>query len=158
MSTQPLPRSMPLHTRILLGLLVGALTGGLLNATLGADAPLLKQLMFHLTEPIGTLFLRLLLLLVVPLVFASLTLGVAGIGDVRKLGRIGLKCLGYTLVVSAISVLIGLTVANVIRPGERIDPELSAQLQAEYGSEAAKRVTTAEESRVPIARIVLRTL
>jgi DAACS family dicarboxylate/amino acid:cation (Na+ or H+) symporter len=84
------------------------------------------------------LFLNLLLLIVVPLVFSSLVVGVAGIGDIRKLGRIGLKSFAYCLVISAISVFIGLTLANTIRPGERVAPETAAQLQERYSSGAAR--------------------
>jgi len=82
-------------------------------------------------------------MIVAPLVFASLVVGVAGIGDVRKLGRVGLKSFAYTLVISAISVVIGLTLANTVRPGERISAEASAQLQQRYGSDASKSVESA---------------
>ena len=77
----------------------------------------------YLAEPAGQLFLRALLMTVVPLVTSSLIVGVAGIGDVRRLGRVGLKTLGYTLVISVISVLIGLTLANTVRPGTHLAPE-----------------------------------
>ncbi|MGK2858279.1 MAG: dicarboxylate/amino acid:cation symporter [Thermoanaerobaculia bacterium] len=138
-------RAMPLHTRILIGLVAGAAAGGGANALLGEDSELLKTLTAWIAEPIGTLFLRLLLLLVVPLVFSSLVVGIAGLGDIRKIGRVGVKCLVYTVIISAISVVIGLTVSNVIRPGERIDPEIRAQLQEKYGKEAASRVETSLE-------------
>ena len=54
----------------------------------------------QITEPIGQMFLRLLLMIVVPLVFSSLVVGVAGIGDIRKLGRVGLKTLAYSIIIS----------------------------------------------------------
>ena len=123
---------MPLHARILLGLVAGALAGGLANAGGGENASWLKWVVDQFTEPVGQLFLRLLLLLVVPLVFSSLTLGVAGIGDIRKIGRVGIKSLAYTLVVSAISVVIGLVLANTIKPGKRLDPAVSQRLQERY--------------------------
>ena len=88
---------MPLHTRILIGLVAGATLGGGANALLGEDSELLKTLTAWIAEPIGTLFLRLLLLLVVPLVFSSLVVGVAGLGDIRRIGRVGVKCLVYTV-------------------------------------------------------------
>ena len=112
-----------LHTRIFIGLAVGVAAGVLANITLGGDDPRVVWVVSNITEPIGTLFLRLLLMIVVPLVFSSLVVGVAGIGDVRKLGRVGLKSFAYCLVISAISVVIGTTVANTIRPGERVDPD-----------------------------------
>jgi dicarboxylate/amino acid:cation (Na+ or H+) symporter, DAACS family len=152
-------KQMPLHTKILIGLIAGAALGGILNATLGADSPELAFIAAHLTEPVGQLFLRLLLLLVVPLVFSSLVVGVASIGDIRKIGRIGIKSFIYTVVISAISVVIGLTLANTIRPGERIDPAVSARLQERYGAEAEKRVenTTAPaaaSSDSPLMKVV----
>ncbi|HEX7052170.1 MAG TPA: dicarboxylate/amino acid:cation symporter, partial [Longimicrobiales bacterium] len=136
----PARRKLPLHTRILLGLVVGALAGLLASATLGADDPRVQWLIENVTEPIGQLFLRLLLMVVIPLVFSALVVGVAGVGDIRKLGRIGLKSFAYTLVISGISVVIGLTVANTIRPGERVDPTTAAALEARYGAEAVGEV------------------
>ena len=133
------PKGMPLHTKILLGLLVGVLGGLAVNWSLGGGDPNVAWFVGNITQPIGTLFLSLLLMIVVPLVFSSLVVGVAGIGDIRKLGRIGLKSFGYCLAISAISVVIGLGLANTIRPGERINPETAAQLQEKFGSDAATR-------------------
>jgi DAACS family dicarboxylate/amino acid:cation (Na+ or H+) symporter len=72
---------MPLHTRILLGLAIGAFAGILANAALGGDDPRIQSVVSQITEPAGELFLRLLLITVVPLVFSSLVVGVAGIED-----------------------------------------------------------------------------
>jgi len=130
----------PLHTKILIGLVAGAAVGGTLNRVLGSSSAQLQFVIDHFAEPIGQLFLRLLLLLVVPLVFSSLVLGVAGLGDLRRLGRIGIKALVYTVVVSTISVLIGLTLANTIQPGKRVSQAVRDQLAERYGSEAQKRV------------------
>jgi dicarboxylate/amino acid:cation (Na+ or H+) symporter, DAACS family len=134
------PKGMPLHTRILIGLAVGVVAGITVNALLGGEHPRVTQFVTNVTEPIGQLFLRLLLMIVVPLVFSSLVVGVAGIGDIRKLGRIGLKSFAYCLVISAISVVIGLTLANTIKPGTRIDPETKAKLEQRYATDAKKRV------------------
>ena len=116
---------MALHTRILIGLAVGVIAGLLVNKAFGGDHPRVVWIVDNFTQPIGQLFLRLLLMIVVPLVFSSLVVGVAGIGDIRKLGRVGLKSFGYCLVISAVSVVIGLTLANTIRPGKRIDQATS---------------------------------
>jgi DAACS family dicarboxylate/amino acid:cation (Na+ or H+) symporter len=134
------PKGMALHTRILIGLLVGVVAGVTVNALVGGDNPRVTWVVTNITEPVGQLFLRLLLMIVVPLVFSSLVVGVAGIGDIRKLGRVGLKSFAYCLVVSAISVIIGLTLANTIRPGERIDADTKARLEQRYGADASKRV------------------
>jgi dicarboxylate/amino acid:cation (Na+ or H+) symporter, DAACS family len=136
-------RRIPLHTKILIGLVAGALIGGTLNSVFGAGAPQLTFVADHITNPIGQLFLRLLLLLVVPLVFSSLVVGIAGLGDLRRIGRIGVKSLVYTVIISAISVLIGLVLANTIKPGKRISPEVSEQLAARYSKDAVERVESA---------------
>lgn len=140
------PKGLPLHTRILIGLGVGVAAGLFANSLIGGEDARVTWVVSNITEPIGTLFLRLLLLIVVPLVFSSLVVGVAGIGDVRKLGRVGLKCFGYTLVISAISVVIGLTLANTIRPGERLTPETRAGLEARYSADANKRIAEATKT------------
>lgn len=161
MQDAPERRSLPLHSKILIGLVAGAAIGGTLNAFLGESSPQLKWIADQITEPIGQLFLRLLLLLVIPLVFSSLTLGVAGIGDIRRLGRVGFRCFAYTLIISAISVLIGLGLANLIKPGKRIDPAVSAALQERYSSEAVKRVdATKTADKAPEAPLftVVRTI
>ena len=138
------PKGWPLHTRILTGLIVGVVAGISVNAWLGGSDSRIIWTIANVTEPVGQLFLRLLLMIVVPLVFSSLVVGVAGIGDIRKLGRVGLKTFLYTLIISAISVVIGLTLANTVRPGERISPETAANLQERYGSEATKAVESAK--------------
>jgi dicarboxylate/amino acid:cation (Na+ or H+) symporter, DAACS family len=140
------PRGMPLHTRIFLGLLIGTVAGLLANALLGPQNERLQWVIANLTAPVGALFLRLLIMMVVPLVFSALVVGVAGVGDVRRLGRVGFKTLAYTLVLSFLSVVIGLTVANTLRPGERIGAETAAALEARFGGEAANRVEAAQES------------
>jgi DAACS family dicarboxylate/amino acid:cation (Na+ or H+) symporter len=141
-TTDP-PRGLPLHSRILIGLGVGVLAGLGVNLAVGGDNPTVAWVIANLTEPIGTVFLRGLLMIVVPLIGSSLVVGVAGIGDVRRLGRVGLKAFGYSLVISSISVLIGLVLANTIRPGDRVRPETAERLKARYGAEAAKRVESA---------------
>ena len=134
------PKGMALHTKILIGLLVGVIGGLVVNTSLGGSNPNIVWFVENFTRPIGQLFLNLLLMIVVPLVFASLVVGVAGIGDIRKLGRIGLKSFAYCLVISAISVVIGLGLANTIRPGERISPEIATQLKEKFSGGAKSSV------------------
>jgi len=148
---------MPLHTRILIGLVTGVAAGLGINEALGGNDPRVVWTIANITNPIGQLFLRLLLMTVVPLVFSSLVAGVAGIGDIRKLGRVGLKSFGYTLVLSAISVGIALTLVNAVRPGKRINPVTAQQLQERYATDAASRVTAARqgtESDSPLLSVV----
>src|SRR6476619_5107913 len=156
-ATPDKPKGIALHTKILIGLAVGVIAGIAVNRALGGDHPTVVWVVDNITQPVGQLFLRLLLMIVVPLVFSSLVVGVAGIGDIRKLGRVGLKSFGYCLVISAISVVIGLTLANTIKPGKRIDPATSAALQQRYATEATKTVEAARKSGVvpsPLMQVV----
>ena len=98
-----------------------------------------------MAQPVGSVFLRLLFMLVVPLIFSSLALGVAGLGDLRSLSRVGLKTLAYTVVVSAIAVAIGLTLVNVLQPGAGI----SAATRAELTAGAADRASTLVKASAP---------
>src|SRR5262249_9022644 len=75
-------------------------------------------------------FLRLLFMLVIPLVVSGLALGVAGLGDIGHLGRVGLKTLVYTVVVSTIAVLIGVGLVNLVKPGAGLSPEGKSPLAA----------------------------
>ncbi len=116
-----------LSLRMLVGVVAGA-TLGIAAHLAAADAPALAWIVRNVAEPIGTIFLRLLFMLVVPLIVSALALGVAGLGDVRALGRIGLRTLIYTVVVSSIAVGIGVTLVNVLRPGEGLSPALRERL------------------------------
>ena len=138
------------HGRILWGLLIGVVAGVAANRLLGTTNPRLNWFVLNITDPIGVLFLRLLLLTVIPLVFSSLIIGLAGIGNIRSLGRIGFRCLGYCLVISAISVAIGLFLANTIKPGKRVAPETAAALEKQYSAEAEKRVADAPKKKDPV--------
>ena len=137
------------YTRILVGLVLGATLGIAANAILGGADRRVEWIVFHITEPAGELFLRLLLMTVIPLVFSSLVVGVSGIGNIRRLGRIGVKCFIYTLIISAISVLIGISLANLVRPGERIDKNTAQALVERYSADASRRVKAAEAQAGP---------
>jgi len=139
------PKGLALHTKVLIGLIVG-IVGGVGAHELFGDNPNLGWFIDNFTNPVGQLFLNLLLMIVVPLVFSSLVVGVAGIGDIRKLGRIGLKSFGYCLVVSAISVVIGLGLANTIQPGKRISEETATKMKEQYSSAAKSQVESQKKS------------
>jgi DAACS family dicarboxylate/amino acid:cation (Na+ or H+) symporter len=124
-----------LHNKILLGLGLGALFGVLAN-TFAAGEPWVRWIGNNIAGPVGQIFLRMLLMTVIPLVFASITLGVAGLGDLRKVGRVGGKTLGYFLFSTALSALLGLTLVNLFEPGAGLAPALREQLMATYRSQA----------------------
>jgi DAACS family dicarboxylate/amino acid:cation (Na+ or H+) symporter len=118
---------------MLIGLAAGLVAGVAAHLAL-ADSPGLEAFVRYVTEPVGRIFLRLLFMLVIPLVLSALALGVAGLGDMRSLGRIGLKTLVYTVVVSTIAVLLGVTLVNLIRPGAGLSPALRERLESQAGA------------------------
>jgi DAACS family dicarboxylate/amino acid:cation (Na+ or H+) symporter len=125
-----------LHTRILIGAALG-LGAGVTAFYLFGDAPALANVIRYGTQPIGQVFLRLLMMLVIPLVFAALALGVAGLGDLGSLGRVGLKTLLYTVAVSAVAVAIGVTLVQLFRPGEGLSDATRERLVAGASERAA---------------------
>lgn len=144
--TETKPGRLPLHWMMLIGFLVG-LGGGLaVNMLVGADTAWVVWLTSNVTGPAGQIFLRLLFMLVIPLLFSALVIGVAEMGDLKSLGRAGIKTLLLTIVVSGIAVAIGLGMVNLFRPGDGVDPALAQQLLAQGSAGAAKIVETAPTS------------
>jgi Na+/H+-dicarboxylate symporter len=131
-----LKRRVPLHTQMLLGGAFGAGAGVAAYLFAGQSSGL-ETFVNYVAQPVGQIYLRLLFMLVLPLIVSALALGVAQLRDLRQLGRIGVKTLAYTVVVSAIAVLIGLTLANVLRPGEGMSPEARARLMEGAAGRAA---------------------
>jgi dicarboxylate/amino acid:cation (Na+ or H+) symporter, DAACS family len=136
------------HSRMLLGLVVGAGLG-LVARAISGDAPWLQWTLTNVTGPIGQIFLRLLFMLVVPMIFSALVMGVADL-ELRHLGRLGVRALGYTVVISSIAVLIGLVLVNVFRPGEGMSDEVRALARTSVVPKAA----TAPGDASPAALLV----
>jgi len=120
-------RRLPLHLKIFLGMFIGAVLGLAANVAMG-DSPHLSGFVTNVSRPLGQIFLRLIFMVVIPLVLAAIILGVAELGDPRHLGRVGLRTLVFTLALSSISVIIGVTLANVIRPGAGLSETSRAKL------------------------------
>lgn len=127
---------MKLHTQIVLGLGLGAASGLAVNVW-AADASWVKWIDTNVAGPAGQIFLRLLLMTVVPLVFTSIVLGVAQLGDVRKVGRVGARSLAYFVVSTVISAVIGLVLVNVVRPGAGVPVAVREQLLEAYRGQVA---------------------
>jgi DAACS family dicarboxylate/amino acid:cation (Na+ or H+) symporter len=153
-STGNTGKGMKLHTKIMLGLVIGAALGILANNTLGGAHPLVAGINKYVAGPIGQIFLRMLFMIVVPLIFASISLGVAGLGDLRRVGRIGAKALTYFLVTTALATSLGLVVVRVVRPGERISTETRTSLMETYAGDASSRVEAAATSNFGIETLV----
>lgn len=134
---------MPLHTRMLIAFIVGIIAGTACNLW-AADAQWLQLLLHYVTQPVGQLFLTLLKMLVVPLVFSALLLGVVEIGDPRSLGRIGGKTLLFILVATGLAVTIGLLLANILQPGSGLPPDIGQTLLSSASSQANEIVSKRE--------------
>ncbi len=126
---------MKLHTKIVLGLVLGAAAGVAANA-FAADSAWVRWVGTNVANPVGQIFLRMLLMTVIPLVFASITLGVAGLGDIRKVGRVGGRTLAYFMLSTTLSALLGLALVNLVRPGDGLEPALRDQLMNTYRTQA----------------------
>lgn len=103
------------HTRLLLALVAGSLAGVLLHPL--ANDPVLAAISTHLLRPIGQIFLRTIFMVVVPLVVSALVIGVYELGQERNLPGVAARTLGFTVVLSAAAVAIGLLLANLLHPG-----------------------------------------
>lgn len=137
------------HTRILYGLLLGAVVGSLVNAftisDTGPQAAWVGWVVRNVTQPIGDVFLRLLFMTVVPLVFASLAVGVAKLGDLSQLGRMGAKTFAYFILTMACAIVIGLVLVNVVEPGKGLPEETVAGLRAQFETPATANKTKPAE-------------
>lgn len=145
---------MKLHNKILLGLLLGASLGVLANQTLGGKHPFVEGVNHYVAGPIGQIFLRMLFMIVIPLVFASISLGVAGLGDIRRVGRVGGKAIGYFFGSTALAAILGLIIVSLVRPGESLDPAIRAELLQTYATDATAKVEAAATSTFGIETLV----
>jgi len=125
-----------LHTKILIGLLVGVIFGVIANQWGFSD------IVLNYIKPIGSAFIRLISMVVVPLVFASLLVGTASLNDIRKLGRIGIKTVAYYLCTTIIAISIGLLLANTFRPGAGLSEDARTNLIQSGGEEAGAQIET----------------
>ena len=133
-------RGISLQLKMLIGFLIGLVAGLIVNQT-QPGAEWVVALTDYVTGPIGNIFLRLLFMLVIPLLFAALVMGIAEMGDVRSLARIGIKTLVLTILLSSIAVVIALTLTNLFRPGDGVDPA-QAQAMLASGSERASAIVS----------------
>ncbi len=105
-------------------------------------------------QPVGIIFMRLITMVIVPLVFCSLVVGVASLGDVRRLGRLGGRTIGLYLCTTAVAVTIGLVCAHLINPGGFVDAKDRAALQSSFSAAAGDKVSAAAQAPSAIDNIV----
>ena len=135
-------QKLPLHWKMGIGFIIGLVLGLTVHALGGSVDGLhtgAKWVMDYITTPASGLFLNLIFMLIVPLIFSALIMGVSEMGDIRALGRIGWKTLAYTILLSGIAVGIGLVLVNVLKPGAGVDPVVAAQMLTE-NAERSKEI------------------
>ena len=108
---------------IFIGMVVGTLIGGLFN-WIGQEHFVTNWIVSNIFQPMGTIFLRSLFMIVVPLVFSSLTLGVANLGSAQTLKRMGLTILAFYVSTTICAILIGQVIINTVQPGSGLDQEV----------------------------------
>ncbi|QUW22971.1 cation:dicarboxylase symporter family transporter [Sporosarcina sp. Marseille-Q4063] len=102
----------PLAYQILVGLILGIIVGAVFYGNPAIETYL---------QPLGTMFINMIKMIVVPIIISTLIVGVAGTGDIKQLGKLGGKTMLYFQVVSLIAIVVGLSAANIFKPGEGID-------------------------------------
>jgi Na+/H+-dicarboxylate symporter len=142
-----------LQWRILIGFVLG-LVGGLVVYSTAGGAAWVDGLITYVTAPIGQIFLRLLFMLVLPLLFSALVVGIADMGEVRALKSVGLQTLGYTIVVSSIAVAISLAVVNAFQPGSGVDPATAQAMIGEAKEGAAGIIEKSGKAKTGVEAVV----
>ncbi|HEV8538215.1 MAG TPA: dicarboxylate/amino acid:cation symporter [Bacteroidota bacterium] len=124
-----------LHKKIFLGMIVG-IVGGIAVQYSGLPKETIDTITLYV-KPVGDIFLRMIFMMVMPLILSALALGVAELGDLKKIGKVGLRTLAYTIIVSTISVVIGITMVKVFEPGKSISEENRQMLIDRFSTNSA---------------------
>jgi Na+/H+-dicarboxylate symporter len=133
-------KKIPLHTQIIIGLVLGLIFGLVVINTSISNSFTLDYI-----KPFGTIFINGLKMIAVPLVLASLIVGVSNLGDISKLSRIGGKTIGIYLLTTVIAVSIGLVLVNVFQPGKSLPVETRESLMSLYEGDAGSKLGQAAE-------------
>ena len=133
-------KHIPLHTKILLGLVIGLLFG-LLCIITGIPG----TFVIHYIKPFGTIFVNALKMVAMPLILASLIVGVANLGDISKLSRIGGRTISIYLITTIIATTLGLLIVNIIQPGKIITEETRTALMGMFEQDAFNNADQAQK-------------
>jgi DAACS family dicarboxylate/amino acid:cation (Na+ or H+) symporter len=126
---------------------LGAILGVIAQNSLGAGNPDLKWWVDEVANPVGQIFLRMIFMVVIPLLFSALVLGITELGDVRRIGRIGMRALGMTFLLTGVAVGLALLAVNTMKPGTGIAPAEREKMMAMYADsgKAEKSIEKAKE-------------
>ena len=130
---------MQLHTKIIIGLILGLLLG-IVSVFFGISNTITNWVM-----PFGTIFVKMLKLVAVPLILVSLISGISNLRDTSKLSRIGGKTFSIYILTTVLSIIIALFLANIVQPGKAFPEEITIELREKYASEATMKINNAEK-------------
>ena len=142
--TEVARKGLSLQWQMLAGFAIG-LIAGLIAYTTSRDAAWVEFVTTYITGPIGQVFLRLLFMLVIPLLFSALVVGISEMGEIKSLKRVGLRTLVYTVLVSAIAVAVSLATVNLLQPGAGVDKAAANSMLADSAGKAGEIVKKGAE-------------
>ena len=135
-------RKLELHWRILIGMVLGIVFGFIMTGFFSG-----KDFVLDWIQPIGTIFVKLLKLIAIPLIIASLIKGISDLKDISKFRNIGLRTIGIYIITTVVAITIGLLLVNVLKPGDGISGDTVAKLTETYASDTAVTSKLEEASR-----------
>ena len=144
-------KKMALHWKILIGMVLGILFGFIMTGVDGG-----KDFVGDWINPFGTIFVKLLKLIAIPLILASLIKGISDLKDISKFRNIGLRTIITYIVTTVIAISIGLVLVNIIQPGDGISEETVAKLSQTYAENegVTKKIAEAGKERGPLQFLV----
>jgi Na+/H+-dicarboxylate symporter len=131
---------LPLHTKILIGLVTGLLFGLLCIFT---GIPV--SLIVNYIKPFGTIFVSALKMIAMPLILASLIVGVSNLGDISRLSRMGGKTIAVYMITTLIATTIGLLIVNIVKPGKIITEQTRTELMGMFEQDAVQKTDVANK-------------
>ena len=134
--------SIPLYLQILVGMILGIIAGIIALNFNGGGSFITDWI-----KPWGTVFIRMLQLIAVPLVFVSLIKGVTGIKDISKFSKIGIRTILIYIATTVFAILLGLTLVSIIQPGSIVDSSQAETMQQSYYEEVAEKKIMAEQNK-----------
>lgn len=144
-------KDLPLHWKIILGMFLGVIFGLIFS-----QFDIGKGLITDFIKPFGTIFIKLLKLIAIPLILASLIKGISDIKDLSKLSKMGSRTIGIYLITTIVAVSVGLVVVNIFKPGNQISSDTRVELINAYSSDAneKKEIAVEQSQKGPLQPLI----
>ena len=144
-------KDLPLHWKIILGMFLGVIFGLIFS-----QFDIGKGLITDFIKPFGTIFIKLLKLIAIPLILASLIKGISDIKDLSKLSKMGSRTIGIYLITTIVAVTVGLVVVNIFKPGNQISSDTRVELINAYSSDAneKKEIAVEQSQKGPLQPLI----